>query len=49
MWFKNSTDHLKFILFIDETTFQQDGIFNSCNEHLWAEENQHGTREGCSQ
>ncbi len=29
------------ILFSDESLFMQDGIFNSLNEHLWAEDNPH--------
>ncbi len=29
------------ILFSDESLFTQDGIFNSRNEHLWAEDNSH--------
>ncbi len=48
-WITNNTDLLKFILFTDKSIFQWDGIFNSCNEHLWAEENLHSTRKGYSQ
>lgn len=33
------------ILFTDEATFTQDGVFNYHNEHFWANENPHVIRE----
>jgi hypothetical protein len=32
-----------FVLFSDEATFTREGIFNSRNSHVWAEENPRGT------
>lgn len=31
----------KFVLFTDEACFTRDGVFNSKNNHLWADENPH--------
>lgn len=32
----------KYVLFTDEAVFTKEGIFNSHNSHVWAEENPHG-------
>lgn len=34
-------DFLKKVMFTDESSFNRDGIFNSRNSHVWAEENPH--------
>lgn len=36
-------------LFTDEAQFTRDGVFNSRNSHVWAEENPHAIRESRSQ
>lgn len=36
-------DFLKSVIFTDESSFNQDGIFNTKNSHVWAPENPHET------
>jgi hypothetical protein len=46
-WFLHKeVEHPNFlsqVLFTDEASFTREGIFNSRNRHLWADENPHGT------
>jgi hypothetical protein len=47
-WFMHklvdNPDFLKSVLFTDEASFNQDGIFNTRNSHVWASENPHETK-----
>lgn len=39
----NPDNFPSYTMYTDESTFTQDGIINIHNEHIWAEENPHGT------
>jgi hypothetical protein len=48
-WINNNRPTLYRTLFTDEAQFTRDGINNSRNSHVWAEENPHAIRERRSQ
>lgn len=48
-WVANNRVRLYRTLFTDEALFTRDGIYNSRNSHVWAEENPHAIRECRSQ
>ncbi|XP_054279103.1 uncharacterized protein LOC128997489 [Macrosteles quadrilineatus] len=44
-WVAGNRHQIKFILFTDEAQFTRNGINNSKNVHIWAEDNPHATVE----
>jgi len=44
-WFKGSRQLHRYILFTDEAQFNRDGLNNTHNSHVWADENPHATAE----
>ena len=44
-WFNGSSQLHRYILFTDELQFNCDGVNNTHNSHVWADENPHATME----
>jgi len=44
-WFNGCRELHRYILFIDESQFNHDGVNNTHNSHLWADEKPHATTE----
>jgi len=44
-WFNGSRELHRYILFTDELQFNHDGVNNTHNSHMWADENLHATVE----
>jgi len=42
-WFTGSRELHRYILFTDESQFNHDGVNNTHNSHMWADENPHAT------
>jgi len=44
-WFNGRGELHRYILFTDESQFNHDGVNNTHNSHMWADENPHATAE----
>ena len=44
-WLSGSREFVRYILFTDEAQFNRDGVNNTHNSHVWADENPHDTVE----
>ena len=42
-WLNGSRELHRYILFTDEAQFNRDGVNNTHNSHVWADENPHAT------